>query len=232
MDDSSTSWRFRGTLAPGSPTRWEVNPAESTTIILPGKLDRIPLGESLQIPLLPEVYCGPVGAVVAYWGEFEIRMDRLLEALVFADNDPDDAGWRRLAFERRRKLLKRKIKARFPGPLADKVVAILGAARIYHWQRNLIVHGHYRLQIEDGRFYPVAQGYVGDEYLELPLNEDFLMRMYHELGMLSSRLRRLTDEEPPQPSPDISILQEFSRKARLNAPTPRTVPAQHPASLG
>ena len=229
MSSNPEKWGFSGTITPGSPTTWDLNPEQYFSVPMPGRLNRIIPGERLVLPSIPEAFCPLVGAVVAYWGEFETRMDSLLAAFVIADNDPNDAKWRRIGFERRRELLKRKVKKRFPGPVAEAVSAILGAARVYYWQRNLIVHGHFMLKIDHGRAYPIAYGYVKDEYVELPLNEEFLERMYHELGMLSGRIQDIIDGEMPLPLHETQTIKALAQKARENPPTHRNVQPLHPA---
>ena len=189
-------------------------------------------GTRFCAPMIPLPLYELIGQVAVYWGGFEQKMNGLLSAFVAADSDPYDEGWQRSSFRQRQRMLRKKATNHFPGPIANEIKSILGAARVYHWQRNLIVHGQTHAQFVDGIGTPVAKGNHNGRYLALPLTPDFLERMYAELGFLTGRLEDLTCEDESGCNlafSDRSTLRAFVSTNRPPDPTPRNVSPQHPA---
>lgn len=189
-------------------------------------------GKRFSAPMVNLPLYKLVGQVAVYWGALEQKMDGILSAFVAADSDADDDGWERKQFRKRQEMFKKKVASRFPGAIADEVNSILSAARAYHWQRNLIVHGHASANFVDGIGTAVVKGVLNGRFVSLQLHADHLSRMFAELGFLSGRLESLTAEDDAGSylsSPDRSLLRAFVTTNQPPAPIPQSIAPQHPA---
>jgi hypothetical protein len=204
--------------------------AEKTFLFAPILTKYLPPGGTydLLLPPIPRQFYPLIGAVAAFWGNFELRMDELLASFVQADGSDHDAGWQRRNFKKRRGLLKDKLKIHFPGAVSTEISSILDGASQLHWQRNLVVHGHFRITNIPGL--PVhAEGVIKGKLVKLPITAEFLERMYHELAILGSRLMGCVD---PSRSPhalssqDRSRLRAFLQKHPPNLPTAQMLATQ------
>ena len=178
-----------------------------------------------------------IGAVAAFWGSFELRMDELLASFVQADRSHHDAGWQRRNFKKRSALLKDKVAKHFRSPTAisREIDGILAKAAVYQWQRNLVVHGHYRATDAKGLLRFHTEGVLNGKLAKLPITFDFLEQLYHELFMLTGRLIWCTDpasDPHALSSHDRSLLRDFVLKHPPNLPTPQILAPQLPPSPG
>lgn len=136
---------------------------------------------------------------------------------------------------KRRKLLKSKTKQRFPGPIHQEVCSILDDAAVYHWQRNLIAHGHYVAEkVSATEVCPVAHGTVKDRRVSIVLRAAFLERMAYELGFLAGRITDLSDETQSGRVPllDRLTLQAFLRTNHPPPPIDQRIEPRHPTWRG
>jgi len=189
---------------------------------------------SLMLPPVPAHFYPLIGAVATFWGYFELRANDLLASFVEADQSDHDAGWIRRNFKKRSGLLKQKVAAHFPGPIRNEIGTILGTAAVYHWQRNLIVHGHLRCVNNPGL--PVhAEGTHNGKWVKLPLTATSLEKLYHDIAILTSRIMGCTDperEDHTLSSPDRSLLRAFVLKHPPNLPIPQMLASQTATSEG
>jgi hypothetical protein len=227
------AWSIYGTIPPGSNvvSVEKVEQGSRLKIRMPVRLGRLRKGERIKIPTVSEAMLPLIGAAVAYWGDLELHLDDLLTAFVAADADSNDENWQRKNFRKRRQLLKQKVRARFPGRIATEVCSILDAATEYHWQRNLLVHGHYKLHIHGLVTTVIASGYHNGRYIEAWFEERYLEEMYHELGMLTGRFQDLTacdDSKCALSSRNRQRLRAFVRRHHLSPPTPERRRPRHP----
>ena len=232
-------WGLHGTARKGQSTQWRPGPPPHPGYvnfqIAPIKLQYVK--GNLQIAAILTDTMPLVGAVLAYWGAFEVIMNDILASFVIADADPNDERWERRNFTKRSRLLKDKAKARFPGKIADEITSILHSAAVYHWQRNLIAHGHYRVTFDNrkwDRAYSVACGRVNGRYVSMRMIPEDMERMYHELGVLAGRLTDLSCKDDPNahctlPSWHRSRVLGFLRRHRPIPPTAKSIEPRHPA---
>jgi hypothetical protein len=189
-------------------------------------------GHRFSIPAIRLDLYPLIGQVAVYWGAFEQKMDGTLAAFVAAENDADDEGWERRPFAKRKKMFKAKAAARFPGAIAEEIESILGAASVYYWQRNLIVHGHTYVNVVNGVGTPFARGTHNKRHIAMPLEAAHLERMYAEIGFLTGRIEDLTSADllPCNLSwQDRLTLRAFVSTNLPRPPISEIVAPQHPA---
>lgn len=227
-------WSFRGTSQKGSRRiEWTTEPEKGWSFEAPGfNPAMMRKGSNFVMPLARSSSYPMIGAVALHWGDFEIKMDSLLAAFVAADADPNDQEWQRLPFKKRKGLLQRKAKKRFPGRISDEITRILRLAATYHWQRNLVIHGHFKLEVKNAVVTTYAEGMVRRRLVRLPVTDEHLERMYHEISFLAGRLIDLSAKRGGGlcwlSLRDRSKIRAFLAKHRPNPATPKKIPPQHP----
>lgn len=190
-------------------------------------------GDRFVMPLARTTTYPLIGAVALHWGDLETLMDRLLATFVAADADPNDEHWERLGFEKRRKKLKEKARVRFPGLISDEIDRILDAAAVYHWQRNIVIHGHFSLSAKDGVATTHAKGTVNRVLRSMIVTDDHLERLYHEISFLAGRIADLTCSDKGAGGcwlswRNRSKLRAFVKRYCPSRPTPKKIEPRHP----
>jgi hypothetical protein len=212
--------------------KWTVE-ARGGELELPGFNDELlRRGSHLMAPVAPLSLYPLIGAVALFWGGFEAKMDELLSSFIAADADPHDQGWTRRPFKKRKELLIEKARSRFPGRISEEIERILRAGATYHWQRNLLIHGHFTAHFKIGAVTITAEGLVHDRYVALPVTSEHLERMHHEIGILNGRLHDLTADRRAGKCwlslRDRSTLRAFVAKHPWTPPTAQRIQPQHP----
>jgi hypothetical protein len=234
-DRITWAWQFYGDNK-DSPKRvkWTVGKRPGWVLSMPGFNDALMRkGDRFIMPLARTTSYPLIGAVALHWGDFEIAMDKLLASFVAADADPNDIGWDRRGFAVRKKLLVVKAAVHFPGLISDEIIRILKAAAAYHWQRNLVVHGHFVAKADKGVVTTIAQGRVHKRDVAMAVTDEHLERMYHEISFLAGRLSDLTSADRKAGRSwlswkDRSRLRAFVKKHPPSLPTFGKIPPQHP----
>lgn len=188
-------------------------------------LDRslVPRTCNVIYPMIPLGFYPLIGYVAGLWGNFELRMDELLASFVAADASEDDARWQTRPFKQRKALLRKKCAKHFDGAIVTEINELLDTAAGIHWQRNLIIHGHYRVAnlLTVGVY---ADGVHNGRMVSLPVTQRSLEKLYHDIAVLSGRLVRCVDPDAgvhSLSSAHRSQLRDFVRKHPPDLPTPQ-----------
>jgi hypothetical protein len=190
-------WSFHGTKSDGQRFfEWKLQATEGRTYWFLGfdhELMRV--GDHYTLLMIPAELYGWIGAVAVHWGHFEQAVDALLAPFVVAAADDKDAGWDRRSFVQRVTILRRRVQERFPGDIAAEVCKILEGGLLYHWQRNLLIHGQVMGHFQNDTVTAVFSGRLKGKPVSMPMPEAHLRRMQHEISVLQGRLADLTAEE-------------------------------------
>jgi len=189
-------------------------------------------------PAIPwEVYL-PMGRIAATWGQFEVRMDMLINLLVAATDAPSNIG--RLNFRKRKELCRSLVMAYFSAH--PDIVAFLDdtltLAAQAHWRRNLLIHGEiatvatWKVGTSESKFGLRAKGRHNGKDVTLDFYRDDFDKLIGEIAHCYGRLDFLTGRDVNNPmlaSGDKQILRDFVAKNLPNLATPPTLVPPQPS---
>ena len=153
-------------------------------------------GKHSTILFLPEAYHGPIGLVIAYWGNFETVFNACLAGLLEAEQNDggsrDTTGWQGIRFRSRRQLFKALcaewLQNRKP-QVAAALAELADRAGDLSWKRNMIAHGVYTYTIPSGSNVAVNCKAIDHEKgKEFVFDEIILKRLYHDISHLTADL--------------------------------------------
>lgn len=188
------------------------------------------LKEGLSITMLPipDDLLRLIGLVVAYWGNFEVRFDKAIEAaLKVASAGKQVNDWQRLGFKKRKELFKKLIHEYdqgYPTAVAALEKVCRDAAEL-HWQRNTVAHGSFHFHFPPaGPESPTieARGIHNNKAVVISIDEETLGKLWHDIahliGALVDAFKLVGTVEGELPTlPDIELLRLFRATSR---PTP------------
>jgi hypothetical protein len=144
------------------------------------------------LPVEPDVE-RLIGAVVAYWGAYEVRMNSLIWEFAKAMHKTLDRDWERQEFRRRKETFKTLAVeyARLMFPDWEKKLAQLAdTSGDLHWRRNVVAHGLYEIQpipTPEGRpsdYRITSTGVVKGQPRSIPIDEPTLTKLWHDISHL------------------------------------------------
>ena len=173
-----------------------------------------------------------IGLVVAHWGDFECKLNKLI-ALLLTATDRDEPNWDRRGFEKRKKLLKEllgQIRFETNDDVGQaRLATMLGEAADLQWRRNTVAHGVYRLTVGPMSSAAAwrAESFHNGKPVTVSLDPDTLEKLWHDIAHLSGGLEATVNlvgaSEGGLPSlPDTHWLDLFRERDRRNPPKPQT----------
>lgn len=161
-------------------------------------------GVPMDVPILAPAQLMMIGSVAVFWGNLELALESLLSSALQAEPAPPEPGWERKSFGDKMKLLTKRLR-RILGEGSDGFSYLkwtIDGATQFHPLRNLLLHGSYTGEVSaDGT--PVSitvRGYWSQKrQVILPLENDMLSRIYHEIGHLTGGLRAAFDPVSTHP---------------------------------
>lgn len=189
-------------------------------------------GKYSAILYLPESHLRDIGAIIAYWGMFEIQFNNALTALVDAERaEGITRNIRpRQRFKGRRELFKsicQEWLATWDAETAKTLCAIADTAGDLAKKRNLIAHGVYTYTIPAQS--SLATNCVATDIetgKRLPFNEFVLKKLYHDIAHLVCDLHfamsRIAEIEGACPSlPDTEVQRVYRETNHPWHPNPK-----------
>ena len=151
-------------------------------------------GKRSAILFLPESHLRDIGAIIAYWGMFEINFNNALSALVEAKQAEgvtrNTPNFTRQRFKTRRKLFKSICEewlATWDAETAAMLCVIADTAGDLAKKRNMIAHGVYTYTIPPMSSFATdcvaIDTETGDRF---PFDEFVLKKLYHDIAHLGS----------------------------------------------
>jgi hypothetical protein len=187
-------------------------------------------GKDIVFLPIPDGILRLIGLVAAHWGTFEVVLNKLIEASYVAIGGAPD-GWQRLGFAKRKKLfvdiVRNDLKNTFPAA-ASNYIKIAGDAADLHWQRNIVVHGLYRVTFppagsESPTFW--AEGTHNGNEVKIPIDVPTLEKLWHGIahltgGLMSTVRLHGSVEGWPQTFSDTELLR--THQEAIHPPDPKS----------
>ena len=191
---------------------------------------------NILLPIPPSML--PLLAQIALlWGFFERHFERMLVALLIA-NDQADTDWQRFSFEQKSKQLGKLAKALFAEheSLLTYVEEVLKDARTLQLERNLLLHGSLSINADPAtRTFTIrAKGRKKGQTIEEVFTAESIRKLTYDLAHLAGRIAGfnppwIEGSFPTLSSPDKSFLRNFLSSNHPDH-TSRATPSGQPQS--
>jgi len=179
---------------------------------------------SLAYVPLPKTFPSLIGQVAVYWGNFELKLNEILEALVAEGTPVKDLRWATRSFDQRKGLFRDRVTEHFSSHpnIVSHLLGIFDAASDLHWRRNIVIHGQfistiapYSSTISKVRAFGIHKG----NPIEAEVTEDFLDWLWHQIAMLTANLTDCFETEGERQHP-LSLQDRQTLRAFLDRNRP------------
>lgn len=190
------------------------------------------------IPVPPETLI-LIGQVVAYWGDFEVKLNEIIRSALEV-LQRDEPNWPRRAFRKRKELFLTLAEEVWQGApeIVAEVKAHMGTAADLHWRRNAVTHGFYAFTYpphSSGETTIRAEGHHKKRAVTVPIDVPTLEKLWHDIahltGNFTETLRKVINLPAAwQTLPDRYLLEVYRETNHPWKPNPdkRTPPPPPP----
>jgi hypothetical protein len=153
-------------------------------------------GKHSTLLFLPKEYHASIGLIVAYWGNFEVVFDSMLDGLLEGEKSGgvvrSTTDWRKQKFRCRNSIFKEVCSewlSTWRPTEAQTLLQISDTAADLHWRRNMIAHGTYAFTMPpNSNVATRCRAISASTGKEMPFDEKVLKKLYHDISHLTADL--------------------------------------------